>query len=256
MWKKGLLVFVLLAIIGAFGIQLAVTRYYENTRDPAFFEDAIVAFEDADRSSPPEPGAVVFVGSSSIRFWNSLESDMNPLPVLERGFGGAHMEHVLHNADRIITPYAPRAVVVYAGDNDLAKGSGKSPEVVVDQFQQLITKLRAQQSQLPIYFITIKPSPRRWDRWSEMKRANQAIQKLARDDPNLTVLDIASPMLGPGETEPPSELFALDGLHLSEAGYASWTAVIRPTLHSDLGVSEKAPSETLDSESSNHTQSD
>ncbi|RKZ06644.1 hypothetical protein DRQ32_10900, partial [bacterium] len=96
--------------------------------DPAFFESAIVAFEETDSLGMPPPGGIVFTGSSSIRFWNTLAEDMAPLPVIRRGFGGAHMTHVIHNARRVITAYAPRAIVVFVGGNDLA--SGKSVETI------------------------------------------------------------------------------------------------------------------------------
>ena len=176
------------------------------------------------------------MGSSSIRFWDTLEADMAPLPAVERGFGGAHMAHVLYNADRIILPYAPQAVVIYAGDNDLAEGSGKTAEDVTRDFQQLVAQLRAAQPGLPIYFITIKPSTLRWDRWPEMDRANRHIAALAQTDPHLSILDIATPMLGSTGQEPPSELFALDGLHLSDAGYQLWTKVVRAQLMQDLAA--------------------
>jgi len=209
-------------------------RYYQSaSTDPAYFEDAIQAFEARDRESPPEPGSIVFVGSSSIRFWDTLERDMAPLPVVNRGFGGAHMAHLVYNADRIVTPYAPRAVVVYAGDNDLAAQSGKGVDDVIDDWVELVGLLRADRPDLPIYFVTIKPSRLRWDRWPEMRRANERIEALAAEDEHLTVIDVATPMLEDASGPPPADLFRLDGLHLSEAGYALWTETVRPVLLSD-----------------------
>jgi hypothetical protein len=231
----------LIAVSVALG--LAVVGLYAGLRDqrsastdPAFFERAIQDFEAQDRATPPEPGAIVFVGSSSIRFWNTLERDMAPLRVLERGFGGAHMAHVVHNADRIVLAYEPSAVVVYAGDNDLAEGSGKTVADVVTGFETLVRLLRQDRPGLPIYFIAIKPSPLRWERWPQMRRANQRIEERAREDPRLTVLDVATPMLEGEGGPPPSALFAEDGLHLSASGYALWADVVRPRLLADLGA--------------------
>ena len=120
--------------IGVALLGLAVFAFFvwqdRAASDPAFFESEITAFEAADATSPPAPGGIVFVGSSSIRFWDTLAEDMAPLPVVRRGFGGAHMEHVLHNARRIVIPYAPRAVVVFVGGNDI--GAGKSAEHVLE----------------------------------------------------------------------------------------------------------------------------
>lgn len=228
-------------VLGAAGGWLAFRHYQTASLDPAYFEDAIVAFEEADRENPPDPGAIVFVGSSSIRFWETLDADMAPLRVVRRGFGGAHMAHLVHNAPRIVIPYAPSAVVVYAGDNDLADGTGKSVDDVVAEFETLRSLLRDGRPELPIYFITIKPSRLRWDRWPMMDEANRRVAALADADPHLAVLDIATPMLGEPGAPPPSGLFALDGLHLSEAGYALWTRVVRDRLMAD-GRADTAPS--------------
>ena len=65
------------------------------SEDPLVWEEDIRALEErsAGRFGPGE--AVVFVGSSSIRFWSTLEADMAPMPVLQHGFGGAKLGDVL-----------------------------------------------------------------------------------------------------------------------------------------------------------------
>ncbi|MED5261280.1 MAG: SGNH/GDSL hydrolase family protein [Myxococcota bacterium] len=195
--------------------------------DPAFFESAIQAFEEEDRANPPVPGVTVFVGSSSFVFWADLAEDMAPAPVLNRGFGGAHMAHVLHNVHRVVTPYAPRLVVVYAGDNDLRAGSGKTAEGVAAEYAELVEAIHSRQPDARVEFITIKPSVSRWEQWPEMERANELIAAQARADERLGVIDIASPMRGP-DGRPREGLFMFDGLHLNRAGYELWAKEVRP----------------------------
>ncbi len=96
------------------------------------FRDEILRFAEQDRETPPPACPVLFVGSSSIRMWSSLEADMAPLPVLNRGFGGSRISEVNLYFDRIVTPYRPRAIVFYAGENDL--DAGESPDAVAAQF--------------------------------------------------------------------------------------------------------------------------
>lgn len=229
------LAFVLLVLVaGGAGIFFYAREHMGRAE---FWEREIEAFEAADAIRFPDPGLILFTGSSSIRLWSTLEQDMAPLGVLNRGFGGAHMAHVVHFADRIIRPYAPRALVVYAGDNDI--GAGKSAAAVETDFRTLIDQVRRIQPGLPIYYLTIKPSRLRWSSWAEMDAANQRITALARTDPNLHVIDVSSPMLALGRGEaPPEELFAFDGLHLSATGYALWTRVVRARL---LSAFEAAP---------------
>lgn len=235
MLKKILLSVLALIVLVVGGGAIYLSVYGDAMQEPAFWESEIEAFEAADATDPPEPGSILFTGSSSIRLWDSLESDMAPLRVLNRGFGGAHMSHVVHFADRIITPYAPRALVVYAGDNDI--GAGKTPGTVVADFEALVAHVRRDQPELPIYYITIKPSRLRWDQWPTMDETNARIGRIADADPGIHVLDIGRPMLelGAGDA-PPSELFWLDGLHLTDRGYALWTEVVRPRLLADLGT--------------------
>jgi lysophospholipase L1-like esterase len=198
-------------------------------RSAEFWEPAIAAFEEQDAKQQPPPGAIVFTGSSSIRMWKSLEADMAPLPVLNRGFGGSHIAHVNQYTDRIVVPYAPRAVVLYAGDNDLAAGSDKTPASVLQDFQRFVSL-----AGVPVYFLAIKPSLARWDRWPLMRQANARIEAWADETERVVYVDVATPMLG-ADGEPRPELFIVDGLHMSAEGYALWTTVLKPVLLARAG---------------------
>lgn len=189
------------------------------------WEAAIAEFEIADRQDPPKPGGVVFVGSSSVRRWETLKDDFPGVQVLNRGFGGSQMIDSVLAAKRIVTPYSPAAVVVYEGDNDI--GKGKSAERVLDDFRNFVGAIHEELPEAKIGFIAIKPSLKRWAQWAEIERANQLIRQFAASQPHVSYLDIASPMLN-AEGMPREELFVSDGLHLSEQGYAVWTEVIRP----------------------------
>jgi hypothetical protein len=228
----GVLTLVALAAAAGFGL---LAYYLRASQDPAFFEDAIQAFEEADRESPPEPGSIVFVGSSSIRFWSTLAEDMKPLPVLNRGFGGSQMAHLVYFAQRIVTRYRPRAVVVYAGDNDLDARTGKTAETVLADYRAFVRLLHEEVPSARVYFLAIKPSKLRWKRWPEMSRANAMIEAWSDGDPRLSFVDTASVLLGP-DGGPRDDVFRFDGLHLNAAGYAEWTRVVRPVLARDLGV--------------------
>ena len=81
-----------LLILGVAGYFFG--KDYFDPRSPLFFRGAIADFEAADLKDPPAKGQILFVGSSSFRFWRTLKEDMAPLPVLNRGFGGSMMNHV------------------------------------------------------------------------------------------------------------------------------------------------------------------
>lgn len=191
------------------------------------FEDEIRAYEEADRYDPPPEGAILFVGSSSVRMWESLERDFAPIPVLNRGFGGSQIEDSTHFAPRIVFPYRPSMIVLYAGDNDLA--SGKSPGEVFEDYRAFVRTVRRRLPETPVAFVSIKPSPSRRGLMGEQRAANALVREYAGSEPGLSYLDVFTPMLGPGGDLRP-ELYIEDELHMSPAGYAIWSAVIGPRL--------------------------
>ena len=185
------------------------------------------AFERADSLQPPARGAIVFVGSSSIRLWATLQRDFADFPVINRGFGGSELSDAVHFADRIVLPYGPREVIVYAGDNDIA--DGKAPERILTDYQQLVQVIHRSLPQARIAFISIKPSLARWSLVDRMRATNDLIREYSARDPLLSYIDVFAPMLGKDGT-PRKELFAPDGLHLNDVGYALWTKIVRPYL--------------------------
>jgi len=193
------------------------------------FERQIAAFEKTDRLNPPKPGVIVFTGSSSIRFWGTLANDMQPLDAINRGFGGSQIAQVNQYASRIVLPYQPRAVVLYAGDNDLALPWLKAPEQVLADFKQFVEIVHAQLPDTWIYFVSIKPSLRRWAGWQKIKKTNQLVEDYARTQPRLQFIDVDSAMLD-AQGKPRPELFRKDGLHMNAQGYAVWTGIIKPIL--------------------------
>ena len=143
------------------------------------WEPAIRDFEEQDKVHPPKPGCIVFAGSSSFRFWDTLVSDMKPLDVINRGFGGSEFSDLDNTRNRIVVAYRPRAVVVYEGDNDLAEGSSKTPEMVANDFRKFVQTVHAALPDTWIYILAIKPSKLRWNQWPQMKAANKLMQDYA-----------------------------------------------------------------------------
>lgn len=195
--------------------------------DHSQWESDIQAFEASDRANPPPAHAVLFIGSSSIRFWKSLASDFPNYRVINRGFGGSDMDDATAFADRIVAPYKPVAIVVYAGDNDLQNGD--TPEQVRDDFAAFVTKVRQGQPDVPIAFISIKPSLARVALLPSINAANKLISAWAMAQKNVAFLDVAPAMVD-AKGQPKPDLFIGDGLHMNPKGYALWVAQVRPWL--------------------------
>ena len=194
---------------------------------PEKWTAAIDKFTEADKTSAPAPGGIVFVGSSSIVKWTSLAKDFPGLPVINRGFGGSELADSVFYADRIVIPYRPRTVVLYAGDNDLS--AGKTPATVHADFRAFVAKIHAALPQTKIVYIAIKPSPSRWKIKDHGLAANALIAAECARDPRLAFADIWPAMLD-AQGQPRPELFVKDMLHMNEAGYAVWRPVVAPLL--------------------------
>src|SRR5437762_10609176 len=135
-------------------------------------------FLEADRASPPAACQVLFVGSSSMVKWRgSLAADMAPMPVIDRGFGGSHVEYVNRWFDQIVAPYRPRAIVFYAGENDL--DAGKPVERIVADFDAFMARKTKALGQVPVYFISLKPSKLRFEQFGLQTQINNAIRARA-----------------------------------------------------------------------------
>lgn len=158
--------------------------------------------------------------------WQTAESFPN-LAVVNRGFGGSHTSDVNHYAARIVLKYAPRTIVFYAGDNDIA--AGRTPQQVADDFKAFVAAVRKDVPNCRVLFLSIKPSPLRSAKADDQAKANALVREFCRSDPRLVFVDLVPLMLGP-DGKPIPELYARDRLHLSPAGYEKWAPVVRQAI--------------------------
>ncbi len=204
--------------------------------NPARLEDSIQAFEAESKTIPARESAIVGIGSSSMRLWDTIHRDLAPLKIIHRGFGGSTMNDVLYFADRIVLPYRPRAVLLYEGENDAEIGI--PPERIVETFHAFVAKVHETLPKTRIYIIAIKPSPNRWRIRNIIKQANELFREACYVHPLLTFIDVATPMLDEHK-EPKSDIFVEDQVHMNEKGYRIWTETIRPVVMENEAKFEK-----------------
>ncbi|CAG5069619.1 hypothetical protein DYBT9623_02355 [Dyadobacter sp. CECT 9623] len=190
-------------------------------------ENAILKFEKEDAEKMPAPGGIVFTGSSSFTKWQDAAKDLAPLPIINRGFGGSTLPEVIHYADRAVTKYQAKTIVIYC-ENDMFGKKKKTPEQVRDAYVTLTKKIRDKQPDVLLYGVSLKPSPSRWDKKDEVIRANKLIQDFIRSDKNHKYIDVWPVMLKNGR--PDGSIFTSDSLHMNEEGYRRWTQVFKPIL--------------------------
>lgn len=191
-------------------------------------ETDIAALEAQDKVTPPPANGILFVGSSSIRLWSGLKEAFPGKPIIQRGIGGSTLSDMIKYMPRVILPYNPKQVVLYAGDNDIGQNN-KSARDVYSQFLTFFSLVRKQLPGATITYIAVKPSPARKQFMAVTVEANQLIKQYLAGQKNASFADVYTPMLG-ANGQPRPELFIADSLHMSPQGYEVWKSVIGPVL--------------------------
>jgi lysophospholipase L1-like esterase len=207
-------------------LSLLVQVILSGNPDPERFRQDITTFQEWDSKNATPADPVLFVGSSSIRMWPT--HDYFPaFPVINRGFGGSHISDVIYYLQETVLKYAPRLIIFYAGDNDIA--DGKEPGTVLSDFSTFADTVHQLLPDTPIIYLPIKPSPSRWKFWPEMHTANSLVEKYCKERDYLHYIDTATPMIGENKHPMPS-IFISDSLHLNKNGYDLWSGILAPVL--------------------------
>lgn len=199
----------------------------EKAHDFGKWEKEISAYEKSDQTNPPPKGAVVFIGSSTVRMWKTLAQDFPDQKVINRGFGGSEIVDSTHFAERVIFPYAPRAVFLRAGGNDL--NAGKTAEEVFADFKEFVEKVQAKLPEAEIAFISMSPTLARPNQVQKEKAANTMIENYVKGKPRLKYIETYDMVLG-ADGQPRAELLLADKLHFNPAGYKLLAERVRPHL--------------------------
>jgi lysophospholipase L1-like esterase len=200
------------------------------------FSAELNGFAEEDRTDAIKTCQILFVGSSSIRFWKTLEQDMAPYPVVNRGFGGSQASDVLTYFERLIPPRRPRAIVYYEGDNDIH--AGKTPAQVFGDFQKFLAVKDRALGGVPVYFIAVKPSKARFSELAKQAEVNRDVASLVPHRRDLIFIDVVPAMLSHGK---PKDIYVADGLHMTPAGYRIWTQIVKRSFARTEVMRRKCP---------------
>jgi len=192
----------------------------------------INAFQEADQKQMPPVGAVLFMGSSSIRLWDTLAQDFPEIPVINRGFGGSLIQDSTLYADRIALPYKPKMIVLCAGTNDLAYGN-KSPQQVLQDYKDFVARVHAALPDTRLVYLAINPTVARWKQEPRNLETNYLIEKFSVETTSKTEkLNFIDPhaQLLTADDQPQPKLLRADGLHFNTEGYKVWASLIKPRI--------------------------
>jgi len=227
--SRNITAFLLLAVISCSPI-----RQYRQQPAVKSWESDIRKFERLDSTETYKSNAILFAGSSSILLWSTMAHDMDPYPVIQRGYGGARLSDLAVYASRIIYPHPCRAIVMFVANDITGNPDDKSPEEVARLFKFVLGTIRKKFPDTPVFWIATTPTPLRWAVWPRIREANQLIEEVSSKDKNAHFIATENVFLDKSGL-PKGDLFRDDRLHLNSDGYAVWTGVIKKELNRVLG---------------------
>jgi lysophospholipase L1-like esterase len=209
-------------------LSLGLSVFQIKTEAQAFAGE-IKAFKKQDSVDFPPKGAILFVGSSSFRFWTDVSQSFPGYIIINRGFGGSSFPDLIRYVNDIVFPYKPKQIVIYCGDNDFAASDSVSSQTVFGRFKELFALIRAKMPDVNIVFVSMKPSPIRVRQMPREEETNGWIRQFLAAQKNTGFVDVYHPMLD-ANGRPKSEIFRSDSLHMNKNGYAIWQKEIKPYL--------------------------
>jgi hypothetical protein len=208
-------------------------QYGESTYAWALPE--IEAFKQLDATTNYAPGSILFMGSSSIRLWDSLTEDMAPLPIIQRGYGGAHFRDLIFYVDTLLNEHDLRMVVCFVANDISQSKSDESTNKILNNYDYVVKRIRKKHPTIPILQLSITPTESRWHLWSQINALNKGLKSYCQSHDNMYFLETTSHFLN-AAGQPKSELFRKDRLHLNKEGYALWNRLIKPEVERILAI--------------------
>ncbi len=186
-------------------------------------------FKVLDSINPSTKHAILFIGSSSFTKWTDVQDYFPNYTIINRGFGGSCLTDLIRYVNDIVYPYHPKQVVIYCGENDFAYSDTITSAIVNSRFVQLFELIRNRMPDVKITYISIKPSPSRWQLKDKFIASNKFIRTFLKKQPNTSFVDVWEKMLDK-KGQPLPDIFLEDQLHMKPAGYAIWQKAIKPQL--------------------------
>jgi hypothetical protein len=181
----------------------------------------------------PTPGGVLLVGSSIFKRWTNAVSDLAPLPVTNRAFGGSQTSHQLMFFDQVVPPCYPGLIVWYCGSNDI-KGK-RDAASILGRTEEWINRVKQMDPTTGVLLVSVirAPQKHRDAQIDVVNAVNRGYEEIARTKEGVFYVDV-NPALQSLTGESKVELFVSDGLHLNVEGYHQMATLLKPAIEKVL----------------------
>jgi len=188
----------------------------------------IQEFKKLDQTNGIPKKPILFLGSSSFTYWKDVNDYFPGKTIINRGFGGSRLLDLNNYSEELLTPYNPKQIVIYCGENDIATDNPSSAEVL-ERFKTFFGKIRAKYPKVPVAYVSIKYSPSREQFWPQMKELNESIEAYLKTQKRAKFIDITK-VMNDENGNVRTDIFKEDMLHMKPVGYRLWAKVMEPYL--------------------------
>jgi lysophospholipase L1-like esterase len=187
-----------------------------------------------------DQNAVVLLGDSITQGWGEDFSAWFPgMKMANRGISGDTSRGVLIRLQEDVLALHPQAVVLLIGTNDLEEKA--EPETIAENLKLILAELARHDAKMPIVLCQVFPSSASKARPAEkIKRVNQLYAQAVKGNAQVTFVETWPLFADLNGDAIPAEF--PDLLHPNMAGYAKWSAGLRP-IFATLGFLETEPFE-------------
>lgn len=213
------------------------TQFEDDAKTLGRFKKDIDRFAEYNQIPDSTQCDILFIGSSSFRKWTTVKQDMLPAKAINRAFGGSMVRNLLYSYDVVIKPMHPKKIVLYV-ENDIPNKKTPIPVYkTFDFFRVLCTKMRQDFPHVPIYILSLKPSPSREALWPSVQILNSLLKEYCMNSIGFKYVDVATPMMNESG-QVMQDIFVQDRLHMNAKGYEIWTKVFHEQVLTDCGCGE------------------
>ncbi len=210
-------------------LLLVTALVVSNAQEQPFSREIQQLRKEDSLRGYPMGKAILFIGSSSFTLWKDVNDAFPGYGIVNHAFGGSTLLDVIHYVKEIVPVSHTRQIVIYCGENDLASSDTVTGAIVAERFKLLFYLLRRRIKDVPIVYVSMKPSPSRQLLQPEMIKGNALIRDFLKKKKNTAFVDVYKQMID-DEGRPLDELFGDDKLHMNKNGYAIWQRTIAPYL--------------------------
>ena len=210
-------------------VLLTIKKNVENSQD--YFDKKVAQFtmENANFSK----GQIVFIGDSITDLYHldDYYQDL-PLRTYNRGIGGDVTGMLLKRIQVSLYDLEPTKVVLMIGINDI--NGGVSTDTILKNYNDILSGIKTKLPFAKVYTMSILPINNDVPSYIDVKKSTERILSINEEIKEMAsnysyqYMDLFSLVKDDGNHL--KKEYSLDGIHLSEQGFVTWTNLIKPEL--------------------------